>query len=89
MNIRNIIKQKGFSLSNVAKQMKSKNPDKEGISLPAMIQIIDGNPTIDKLKEIASIIGVSLSELVSDEEESHKSSITCPHCGKPINIKIE
>lgn len=89
MNIRNVIKQKGFSLSGVAKQMKSKNPDKDGISLPAMIQIIDGNPTIDKLKDIASIIGVSLSELVSDEKENHTSTLTCPHCGKPISIKVE
>ena len=41
-----------------------------GISQQSMSQIINGNPTISKLQEIADIIGISLSELVSDNHPS-------------------
>lgn len=59
-----------------------------GISQGSLSTILNGNPTIDKLKDIANIIGLTLSELV-EEDGSEKMSTTCPHCGKPIRIKVE
>ncbi|MDE6652456.1 MAG: helix-turn-helix domain-containing protein [Paramuribaculum sp.] len=42
---------------------------KQGISQSALSQLITGNPTFDKLQEIANIIGLSVSELVSDNSD--------------------
>lgn len=36
--------------------------------MPSLIQTIDGNPTVASLQEIASIIGVTLAELVSEAD---------------------
>lgn len=88
MDIRKIIKQQGFTLTYVAERMTNKKNEK-GVSLPSFIQTIDGNPTFSSLQEIANIIGVSLSELVADENNQHGATITCPHCGKSINIKVD
>lgn len=87
MNIRKIINAQGWTLERLASEMTNKQGEK-GISHAAVSQIINGNPTLDKLKEIASIIGVSVSELVADEENSTTNAV-CPHCGKPISIKID
>ena len=64
-------------------------PTKMGVSKQAMSQLLKGNPTIAKLQEIASIIGVPVSELVREEDEQRSTSITCPHCGKEIKINVE
>ena len=57
-----------------------------GISQGALSTALNGNPTIDKLQEIADIIGVTLSELVADEAQGLR--LVCPHCGKPLNIEL-
>ena len=36
----------------------------------------NGNPTYETLSKIAKVLGVDMS-------------LTCPHCGKEINIKVE
>lgn len=65
-----------------------KKPNGEvGLPQSALSQlIINGNPTFDKLQEIASIIGVSVSELVADEKDA-SNTIICPHCGKTIKFE--
>lgn len=88
MDIRGIIKRKGFTLTYVADRLTNKKGGK-GVSLPSLIQTIDGNPTVASLQEIADIIGVSLSELVADENEQQGASLICPHCGKPIEISVK
>lgn len=80
------IKDRGWTLDRLALEMKNKNGEK-GISQAAVSQIINGNPTFDKLQEIASIIGISVSELVMDEEELNKNFITCPKCGSKFELK--
>lgn len=67
MDIRGIIKRKGFTLTYVADRLTNKKGGK-GVSLPSLIQTIDGNPTVASLQEIASIIGVTLAELVSEAD---------------------
>lgn len=85
MNIKKVIKDKGWTMEQLASKMKNKQGT-DGISQSSVSQLINGNPTIDKLQEIANIIGVSLSELVADDEEQ---VIKCPNCGAKIKITIE
>ena len=87
MNIKKVIRTHGWTLERLAAEMKNRQGEK-GISHAAVSQIINGNPTLDKLQEIASIIGVSVSELVA-EGEKNDATITCPYCGNDIKIKAE
>ena len=90
MNIKKVIQDHGWTLERLAKEMtvsKGENKNEKGISHAAVSQIINGNPQLDRLKEIASIIGISVSELVSDGEP--KTKIKCPQCGADITIKAE
>lgn len=86
MDIKKRLKEKGWTLDRLALEMKNKNGEK-GISQAAVSQIINGNPTFDKLQEIATIIGISVSELVMDEDELNKNFITCPKCGSKFELK--
>lgn len=69
MDIKEKLKGTGWTISSLAAKMKNKQGG-YGISQQSMSQIINGNPTVSKLQEIADIIGVSLSELVSDNHPS-------------------
>jgi transcriptional regulator with XRE-family HTH domain len=90
--IRNVIKAKGFTLEQVASQMENKNGGK-GISQSALTQMLNGNPSISRVMEIAKIVGVSVSELVGDAPVTRGAivgaTITCPHCKKDIYLHIE
>ncbi|MBD5242070.1 MAG: helix-turn-helix transcriptional regulator [Barnesiella sp.] len=72
MDIKSRIKERGFTISQVAALMTTRDKDgnvKQGISQSALSQLITGNPTFDKLQEIANIIGISVSELVTDNSD--------------------
>lgn len=88
MNIQKVIKAHGFTIASVAAKLKN-NRGGVGISQGALSSTLSGNPSIDKLKEIADIIGVSLSELVADEASEKETYIVCPHCGEKIKISVE
>lgn len=88
MNIKKVINKKGWSVSALAAEMPNRDGTK-GIKQSSMSRIINGNPTIDTLKDLAKIIGVSLSELVADDNDQQGTSLTCPHCGKPIELEIK
>lgn len=88
MNIKKVIQSHGWTLAKLAAEMTGKNGGK-GVSQPSISSIINGNPSIDKLQEIANIIGVSLSELVADERDGGNTTIICPHCGEQIKINVE
>lgn len=83
MDIKKVINDRGFTLQQVA--------DKLGISQQAVSQAVNGNPSLSRLKQIAEAIGITVSQLVADDTDTDQQSpqIICPHCGKPINIKIE
>lgn len=82
MDIKKAIKESGFTISKVAERL--------GIAQPSLTaQLINGTMSISRAKEIADIIGVSLSELVADENEQQCASLICPHCGKPIEISVK
>lgn len=66
MNVKSIIKKKGFTLSEVASQMRDKK-DNIGISQASLSQMLSNNPTTNKLREIASIIGCKVGDFFTDE----------------------
>ena len=79
LRVKEVCKEKNILFKNLAEKL--------GISDIALRKQVQGNPTIETLEKIASALGVSVTELFEDKKES--LSITCPHCGKPINIKVE
>ena len=86
MDIKKVIKEHGWTLERLASEMTNKREDKKGMSQSSLSQLLNGSTPLDRLQEIASIIGVSVSELVADEKDS-SSAITCPHCGKTIKFE--
>lgn len=82
MDIKKAIKESGFTISKVAERL--------GIAQPSLTaQLINGTMSLSRAKEIADIIGVSLSDLVADENDQQGASLICPHCGKPITLHID
>lgn len=75
MKIKSVIKERGFTLVQVATQM--------GITKGAMSQIVNGNPNITTLRKIANIIGCQITDFFRDESEP---KIYCPYCGKAFSI---
>lgn len=67
MDIKKRIKEAGMTVSEVAALMPNRNGSK-GIAQASLSAIINGNPTIGSLKDISAIIGISLSELVSEDD---------------------
>lgn len=80
MDIKKRIKERGFTISEVARQL--------GVYQPTLTQQLTGNPTVKRLQEIADIIGCTLPELVADDEDNNHVSVVCPHCGKIITLDI-
>lgn len=79
LRVKELCKSKGINMESLA--------DKMNVKRESLSRAINGNPTLETLEKIASALGVSVTELFEDKKES--LSITCPHCGKPINIKVE
>ena len=80
MRIKELLKQKGVT----AKELAAKLNLSEG----ALSQSLNGNPTLERLTQIASALGVPVSELF-EAPKSGEAVITCPHCGKPITLHVE
>lgn len=87
MDIKKRIREHGFTLEELARRLKSNRSGEEGISQPALSSIVNGNTTVARLQEIASVLGISLSELVREDDEQPSAGSLCPHCGKPIRIE--
>lgn len=70
-------------MESLAKEMSNRNGGK-GISMSALSNIVNGNPTLSKLQEISSITGIPLPVLVSDYPKT--GDLVCPHCGKAFSV---
>jgi transcriptional regulator with XRE-family HTH domain len=79
MRIKEAIKAKGYTQKEFA--------DKLGITLSALNQRLDGNPTLGSLKEMAELLEVDLLDLFEDKREKN-NSIKCPNCGADIIIDV-
>ena len=82
MDVKSIIKERGYTLEQVASLFP------KPISTSAISQSINGNPTISTLQTIAEIIGCKVSYFFRDEMGDN-TTMTCPHCGKPIKIELK
>ena len=82
-DIKKKIKEYGFTTQQIAEKLS--------ISQQAVSQAINGNPTLSRLQDIADAIGISVSELVSDEQQPQESEavFTIPKDVKKITINIE
>lgn len=80
LNIKKTIKYYGLEVREVAKRME--------ISPTGLSQHINGNPSVEVLQRIADAIGCDISELF-EQPRKDSLSLTCPHCGNNINIKVE
>lgn len=87
MDVKKVIKEHGWTLEKLASEMTNKRGGKQGISQSSLSQLLNGKTPLDRLQEIADIIGISVSELVADEND-RQNAITCPHCGKIIMLTL-
>ncbi len=79
LRIKEIIKAKGLTMQQVA--------DRLNIARDTLTRNINGNPTVDTLQRIATAIGCNVSEFFG--AAGTRDALQCPHCGKPITVKIE
>lgn len=87
MNIKDVIKKRGFTLEQVAAQMPNSRTNGTGISKQTMTQVVNGNPQISTLRSIANIIGCSVGEFFIDEiQQQDTASFVCPRCGAKLVV---
>lgn len=79
--IKDIIKNKGISVSNLAADLGM-----EQSNLSAIINEKRG-VSLKKLKEIADALDVHVLDLFKDGRNKAVSS--CPNCGHPLKIRLE
>ena len=67
--------------------------DRLGIRRESLSQAISRNNfDLSNLRRIASALNVELWQLFKEEDkesEAKSPALTCPHCGKPLSIKVE
>ena len=80
LRIKEAIKERGTTVQDLAERMS--------ISRVGLSQHINGNPSVEVLERIASALGCPVTELF-EQPKTGSSSLSCPHCGKSINIKAE
>ena len=76
--IKEICRDKGIMMKELAERL---NITPTGLSKA----IGQDYPQLQTLERIATALNVEVADLFA----SSKTQITCPHCGKPLNIKIE
>lgn len=78
MRVKKILKEKGITSKELAERL---GMTETGLS----IAISDrGNPPLKRLQEIASVLGVPVTELF---EQPKSNAFTCPKCGTTLTVK--
>ena len=82
MRIKEILKEKGITLSQLADTM--------GVSRQALSRQVAGKLLVEKAEEIANALNVPMWQLFASPEEVQKgnNNIVCPHCGNPIKVTL-
>ena len=82
MRIKEILKEKGITLNQLAEKM--------GVSRQALSRQVGGKLLVEKAEEIATALDVPLWQLFASVEEVQKGKddIVCPHCGNSIKIRL-
>lgn len=86
MRIKELLKEKGLTQQELA--------DMVGVSYQSMKQTLNASSvTTSTLEKIATALNVPMWQLFASPEEVQPKkdslSLTFPHCGKDINIKVE
>lgn len=68
MEVKTIIKQRGFTMEAVAKKM--------GITRVTLAQNLSRNPTVGTLQKISDVIGCKVGDFFADEINIDKSELT-------------
>lgn len=83
--IKEVLKEQGITINELA--------DKMGISRVTLSTQINGTANIVSYEKIATALNVPMWQLFASLEEVQPKtdglSLTCPHCGKNINIKVD
>lgn len=82
LRIKEVLKEKKITVVSLANSV--------GMAQPSMSNIVNGKstPSLETLDKIADAIGVPVTDLF-EQPKKDSLSLTCPHCGKDINIKVE
>ena len=92
MNIKKVIKENGYTIQGVAKKI--------GVNRVTLQLTLQGNPTYNKLRQIADAIDCDVMDFFKDEAihqqnndieslPSNVASIICPNCGKELDLHLE
>ncbi|MCE9231166.1 helix-turn-helix domain-containing protein [Bacteroides ovatus] len=82
--IKDILKERGITINELAEKM--------GLNRVTLSTQINGTANIASYEKIATALDVPMWQLfVSSQEvqEPGKNTITCPHCGKPIELEVK
>ena len=78
LRVKEIAKRKGVTIESIAKKI--------GVLPSAVSQSISGNPTLERLGEIAAALDVPITDLF---DKPATGNITCPNCGTEIKLIAE
>lgn len=92
MNVKGIIKEKGWTIERLAAEIPNRNGEK-GVSPITLHQNLSRNPTVDTLRKIADTIGCKIGDFFRDEISdsvfvTHPDSCTCPKCGARLRLTV-
>lgn len=83
--IKEILREKQLTVNDLAEML--------GISRQALSKQIQGKMLVETAERIATALNVHMWQLFASPDEvspkSDTANLTCPHCGKNINIKAE
>lgn len=89
MDIKGVIKSKGYTLKQIADVMPNSRSKKQGITKGAFSQMVNGHVSLETLRTIAEIIGCKVGDFFYDEMSDNSPKIVCPHCGKELHVHIK
>lgn len=81
--IKDILKERGITINELAEKM--------GLNRVTLSTQINGTANIASYEKIANALDVPMWQLFasSQEVQETKNTITCPHCGKPIELEVK
>lgn len=88
MNIKSVIKAKGYTLEQVAAEWKNG----KGTSKGSISKMINNNPTVETLQAIADVIGCKVADFFADEFDNTPPmsyGFICPKCGAALTMSVK
>lgn len=78
LRIQEVSKERGITLQELAKKM--------GITYQSLHASINGNPTLERLQQIARILDVDIWDLF---DKPSADGCICPNCGVHLRVNFE